>query len=82
MHPPLRAIVDEFDAAQARLHRLVGIAPEQSWSRRVEPGRWSMAECVAHLNLTAAAYLPLLHAALERGREMGGRLVPDHPASA
>jgi DinB superfamily len=70
VHPQLRAIVDEFDAAQARLHGLVAIAPVQAWSRRAQPGQWSMAECVAHLNLTAAAYLPLLHAALERGRQI------------
>lgn len=55
MHPQLRAIIDQFDAAQARLHRLVAVSPEQAWSRRAEPGRWSMAEWVAHLNLTAAA---------------------------
>jgi DinB superfamily len=76
VHPHLGAIIDQFDAAQARLHRLVAIAPDQAWSRRAEPARWSMAECVAHLNLTAAAYLPLLHAALERGRQFRG--LPPH----
>lgn len=30
-----------------------------------------MAECVAHLNLTADAFLPLLHAALDQGRKAG-----------
>jgi hypothetical protein len=35
-----------------------------------------MAECVAHLNLTAGAYLPLLDAALGHARMLGGPL-PD-----
>jgi hypothetical protein len=73
VHPQLCAIIDEFNAAQARLHRLVAMAPEESWARRAEPERWSMAECVAHLNLTAAAYIPLLEAALEQGRQIDGQ---------
>jgi hypothetical protein len=62
-------VKDEFNAAEARLHRLVQAVPEAAWSRRPDPARWSIAECVAHLNLTSKAYLPLLQAALARGRE-------------
>ena len=72
MHQQLSAIKDELEAAQGRLHRLAAAAPEPLWSRRPDPARWSMAECVAHLNLTSAAYLPLLQAALDRGRQLGG----------
>src|SRR5260370_17575838 len=32
-------------------------------------GRWSAAECLAHLNLSNRAYLPLLDSAIERLRE-------------
>ncbi|HZA93040.1 MAG TPA: DinB family protein [Gemmatimonadales bacterium] len=60
---------NEFKAAQARLHRLVQVVPEAAWSRRPDPARWSIAECVGHLNLTSQAYLPLLRAALARGGE-------------
>jgi hypothetical protein len=70
--PQLRVIKEEFDTAQARLHRLAAIAAEPLWIRRLDPTRWSMAECVAHLNLTAGAYLPLLDAALRHGRKLGG----------
>src|SRR5260370_15714105 len=33
------------------------------------PGRWSPAECLAHLNLSNCAYLPLLDSAIEQLRE-------------
>lgn len=68
MQPQLQTIADEFRAAGDRLHNLVSAVPEQWWTRRADPDRWSVAECVAHLNLTANAYLPLLDDALERAR--------------
>jgi hypothetical protein len=71
MHPQLSAIVLEFEKAQDRLYRLITDLPDERWSLRADPNRWSVAECVAHLNLTSRAYLPLIHGALERGRLSG-----------
>jgi hypothetical protein len=68
MHPQLQAIREDFQAAQDRLHLLRDTVPAQAWSRRPDPARWSMAECVGHLNLTAKAYLPRLTEALRRPR--------------
>ena len=59
MHPQLDLVADEYRSAQARLHELVRAVPEERWGRRADPARWSVAECVAHLNLTSMAYLPL-----------------------
>jgi hypothetical protein len=71
MHPQLLDIAGQFRAAQARLHALAGrLAPEQ-WTRRPEPARWSVAECVEHLNLTGRAYIPLLESALDQARVLG-----------
>ena len=71
MHPQLAAIVDEFTAAQANLHRLAAqVAPDQ-WTKRPDPKSWSVAECVEHLNLTARAFLPLLERAIEEARALG-----------
>ncbi len=64
MHPQLPAIIDELSSAQARLHALAASTSPSDWARRPDPARWSIAECVAHLNLTSAAYLPLLQQAL------------------
>jgi hypothetical protein len=71
--PQLQAIVDAFNAAQHRLHTLVGSVSPDRLSQRPAPDRWSAAECVAHLNLTSAAYVPLLDEAIDRGRRMPPR---------
>lgn len=72
MHPQLATIVEELRAAQARLHRLAGrLAPEQ-WTARPDPKRWSVAECVEHLNLTARAFVPLIERGLAEGTRAGG----------
>lgn len=76
VHPQLQAIVEEFRAAQARLHAVARATPAEHWARRVEPGRWSVAECVIHLNLTGAASLPILKRAIEEARRL------DRPAPA
>jgi hypothetical protein len=70
MAEQLDRIVAELRSAQARLHRLTQALPEEAWRRRPAPGRWSVAECVEHLNRTAEAFIPLLHAALELGRRV------------
>ena len=64
MHPQLQAVIDELGTAQARLHALATVTPPTVWSRLPDPTRWSIAECVAHLNLTSAAFVPLLRQAL------------------
>ena len=65
MHLELTSILDQFDTVQDRVHRLGDNLTETRWAERADPARWSVAECVAHLNLTGRAYLPLLREALE-----------------
>lgn len=72
LHPQLVTILEELRAARARLHRLAAEVPAEQWARRTDPDRWSVAECVEHLNLTGRAYLPLLRGAVDRAREIGG----------
>jgi len=72
MHPQIASIVEQFEEAQARLHRLAASLPEDRWARRADPERWSVAECVAHLNLTSEAFLPQLRDGVARARELGG----------
>lgn len=76
MHPQLQVIIDEFRTAQERLDRLSRRVPDAAWSERADPDRWSIGECVAHLNLTSAAFLPRLEAALDEARRL------DAPAPA
>ena len=72
MHPQLQAVADGLLAAQARLHRLAESTPPGSWPARADPDRWSAGECVAHLNLTAIAFLPLIRTALAEAAAIGG----------
>jgi len=72
VHPQLKAIADELEAAHHRLTRLAArLSPEQ-WGQRRDPDRWSAAECITHLNLTAEAYRPIVSAALNAARRRGG----------
>jgi hypothetical protein len=71
MHPQLQAVVEEFRSAQERLERLSARVPDEAWPVRSDPKRWSVGECVAHLNLTSAAFLPVLEEALDEARGLG-----------
>ena len=73
MHPELQAVIDELEAASARLRDLQARASDEQWTRRPGPHRWSIGECIAHLNLTSAAYVPLLRSALDEARYSGYR---------
>ncbi|HKW42285.1 MAG TPA: DinB family protein [Gemmatimonadales bacterium] len=75
MHPQLEPIADEYRCAQARLDALVRRTPSERWNRRSDPERWSVGECVAHLNLTSREYLPLLRDAIARARALEQRSV-------
>lgn len=70
LHPQLQEVAEELLAALDRLHALRDAVPSEAWARRPDPARWSVAECVAHLNLTTAAYLPLLDSALAEARRL------------
>lgn len=72
MHSQLQAVIDDFGAASEHLRRLRDTVPAHRWTERPAPGGWSVAECVAHLNLTSEAYLPPLRTAVGEGRMMGG----------
>ena len=76
MQIQLAGILDQFDTAQAQVHRLAENLTEAQWEERTDPARWSVAECVAHLNRTGEAYLPLVSAGLDEARRL------DQPARA
>jgi hypothetical protein len=82
LHPRLRSLVEELEQATGRLRALAATTPEAAWAIRPDPDRWSIGECVAHLNLTSEAFLPPLRDALAsaptgRGAGAGLRLRRD-----
>ena len=72
MHPQLEQLRQEFASATSRLHELAALGSEEDWHRRPDGGGWSAAESVAHLNLTAQAYLPGLDEGIQEARSAGG----------
>lgn len=71
MHAQLAAIDQDLEAVTARFHRLLAATPDDRWRVRADPARWSVAECIAHLNLTSAAMVPRLRTAWEEVRALG-----------
>jgi len=71
LSPPLAALREEFDATTRRLHALADPLDESDWGRRPAEVKWSVAECIEHLNLTSRAFLPILREAVRDGRVRG-----------
>ena len=70
MQSQLAAIVGDLEAASRRVHELHRrLQFSGAWMTRPAAAEWSAADCVAHLNLTSAALLPLLDAAIGQARE-------------
>ena len=69
MHPELTRIIAELQHAMTRLEAVAERTPDDKWGKRNDPARWSPGECVAHLNLTSAAYIPLIRKAIEEARQ-------------
>jgi hypothetical protein len=67
----MQAVVEEFGSALHRLHALRDAVPDSRGADRAVANRWSVGECVAHLNLTSAAYLPLLRGGINEARRSG-----------
>ena len=63
IHPQLEAVRVEIAEATTRARRLAQVS-DADFATRPDGGGWSPAECVAHLNLTTRAFLPLIDAAL------------------
>ena len=70
MRRELTQIVRGFEHAQARLEKLAENLSDDRWAKRNDPASWSPGECIAHLNLTSGAYLPLIRKAIEEARQL------------
>ena len=78
MNAQLQAVVDDLVSAQHHLRALYRALPTDAWGHQPAVGRWSPAECIAHLNLTSRALLPLLRAGLCEARARGTRTAPGY----
>jgi len=73
MHPQLLEIERELARSSDQARALVAAVDEERFHNRPEADRWSIADCLVHLNLTTSAFLPLIDTALEAWRILGRR---------
>jgi len=66
----LEAVAEEFARVRARFATLESRVSDAEWSGRPSPEQWSVAECIAHLNLTSAAMLPRLRSAFSEAKAL------------
>lgn len=71
MHPDIKRLNDEFDAAKRDALALVSGLSEAQASVRVQTGSWSVSECLDHLATTNRAYLGAMRPAAAHAREQG-----------
>jgi hypothetical protein len=68
MSDQVNALAQQISEARRRAEQLVrGLTTEQL-AQRPDPAKWSIAECLAHLNVTASVIQPLMRQGMERGR--------------
>lgn len=73
MHIELETRQREFEAAKGELRDLLVDLSDESFNRRTEERRWSMAVCVDHLIVIGEKLIPRLQLAVTVGREKGWR---------
>jgi hypothetical protein len=80
MRPELASITSELDATTAHAKAIAERAGDDHWNQRPAPDKWSVGECLDHLNRSSEAYFPLFEKALEGAPNASpGRLRRDVP---
>lgn len=69
-HIQLDAIAAAYAEVARRFTALDARVPDEAWLARPAPEAWSVAECIAHLNLSSAAMLPRMRAAFAEARRL------------
>lgn len=69
MKKTLDEIRSEVAAVSANAQKLCAGLTEEQLSWRPQPGKWSIAENLAHLNVTTQLYVPHIQRAVERARQ-------------
>ena len=66
--PELEGYRQQYEALKRDAAELLDGLTQTQFNWRASPGRWSIAECLVHLNLTGQLYLPLIEDAISRAR--------------
>jgi hypothetical protein len=71
MAPDLQELLRQIDAIKADAQGLCAGLSESQFNWRPGVGRWSMAECLVHLNRSVSATLPAFDRAIADGKAKG-----------
>ncbi|HEV8304618.1 MAG TPA: DinB family protein [Gemmatimonadales bacterium] len=71
MTPDLEDLLRQLEAIKAEGHAVCAGLTESQFNWRPGPARWSMAECLVHLNVAVTRTLPAFDRAIEQGRATG-----------
>ena len=69
--PELEDYCRQFDAIKRDAEELLQGMSEAQFNWRQSTGRWSIAECLTHLNVTGNLYIPIIEEGIKRGRARG-----------
>lgn len=61
----------QFEAIKSEARELWEGMTDAQFNWRSEPGRWSIGECLAHLNVTGQVYLPVIDRRIREARAAG-----------
>jgi hypothetical protein len=67
----VQAGLREIEETKRRARGLLGSLRAEQWSWKRSRERWSVGECVAHINQTNRTYIPAIETALRKGKERG-----------
>ncbi|HLK19716.1 MAG TPA: DinB family protein [Bryobacteraceae bacterium] len=67
----LRDYYEQIENIQEDAQELTAPLNDAQFNWRPSPKQWSISECLAHLNVTAALDVPVIAAEIERGRGAG-----------
>jgi hypothetical protein len=70
MKRQLSAVLRDLENAGTRVEKLAERIPDAVWTQRNDSSRWSVSECLAHLNLTSEAFIPRIRKAIEEARQL------------
>jgi hypothetical protein len=71
MNEDLAILIAEMDANLSHLGSITARLSRDQFNWRPDTGRWSIGECVSHLNIVNAGDIAPLRTAIERGRARG-----------
>lgn len=71
MDAQIEGLVLQLQAASQEVPGLIGRLSADQFNWVPAPGRWSIGQCLEHLNITTDRYLPVLSKAINDGRAAG-----------